>query len=222
MKSTTLGAERRAKLAAAMTANNLEVLIAYGNAWQGDYLMYVSDFPILEGHGLALLTPDGKCRLYLDSATEIDRATAETAGIEVRFSQQIGRDVAADLKARGKIRTAAAPLAIRAVCADRKHARHDRGRHRDRRPVPDAQDAGRSRARSQSRANRRRRVRDLPSGGTGGSQTVRSRGRNRSLAAGARRGRQLHADRFGRHRHLQRDAAVEPQARRRATTSSPS
>lgn len=110
MKTTTLGAERRAKLAAAMTANSLEVLIAYGNAWQGDYLMYVSDFPILEGHGLALLTPDGACRLYLDSASEIDRATAETSGIEVRFSQQIGRDVAADLKARGKIRMAAAPL----------------------------------------------------------------------------------------------------------------
>jgi Xaa-Pro dipeptidase len=110
LKTTTLGKERRTKLAAAMTANSIEVLVAYGNAWQGDYLMYVSDFPILEGHGMAVLTPDGACRLYLDSASEIDRATAETTGIEVRFSQQIGRDVAADLKARGKVRMAAAPL----------------------------------------------------------------------------------------------------------------
>ena len=112
MKTAALAAERRAKLAAAMTAAGIDVLVAYGNAWQGDYLMYVSDFPILEGHGLAVLTPDGTCRLYLDSASEIDRATAETGGIEVRFSQQIGRDVAADLKARGKVRVAAAPLAF--------------------------------------------------------------------------------------------------------------
>jgi hypothetical protein len=95
-----------------MTAAGVDVLVAYGNGWQGDYLMYVSDFPILEGHGLAVLTPDGACRLYLDSASEIDRATAETAGIEVRFSQQIGRDVAADLKARGNVRVSAAPLAF--------------------------------------------------------------------------------------------------------------
>ena len=112
MKTTTLAAERRTKLAAAMTAAGIDVLVAYGNGWQGDYLMYVSDFPILEGHGLAVLTQDGACRLYLDSASEIDRATAETAGVEVRFSQQIGRDVAADLNARGTVRVAAAPLAF--------------------------------------------------------------------------------------------------------------
>jgi len=112
LKTTTLAAERRAKLAGAMTAAGIDVLVAYGNAWQGDYLMYVSDFAILEGHGLAVFTPDGSCRLYLDSATEIDRATGETAGIEVRFSQQIGRDVAADLGTRGKVRVAAAPLSF--------------------------------------------------------------------------------------------------------------
>jgi len=112
VKTTTLAAERRAKLAAKMTAAGIDVLVAYGNGWQGDYLMYVSDFPILEGHGLAVFTPDGACRLFLDSAIEIDRATSETAGLEVRFSQQIGRDVAADLKARGNVRVAAAPLAF--------------------------------------------------------------------------------------------------------------
>lgn len=93
-----------------MTAAGVDVLVAYGNAWQGDYLMYASDFPILEGHGIAVLTPDGTCTLYLDSASEIDRATAETSGVDVRFSQAIGRDVAADLKARGNVKVAAAPL----------------------------------------------------------------------------------------------------------------
>jgi len=95
-----------------MTAAGIDVLIAYGNGWQGDYLMYVSDFAILEGHGLAVLTAGGACTLYLDSASELDRATAETAGITVRFSQAIGRDVAADIKARGTVRVAAAPLAF--------------------------------------------------------------------------------------------------------------
>jgi Xaa-Pro dipeptidase len=112
LKTATLPTERRTKLGAAMTAAGIDVLIAYGNGWQGDYLMYVSDFAILEGHGLAVLTADGACTLYLDSASELDRATAETAGITVRFSQAIGRDVAADIKARGKVRVAAAPLAF--------------------------------------------------------------------------------------------------------------
>jgi len=112
VKTTTLAAERRAKLGAAMNAGGLDVVVAYGNGWQGDYLMYASDFPILEGGGLAVCTPDGSCRLYLDSASEIDRATAETEGVEVRFSRQLGRDVVADLKARGKVRVAAAPLAF--------------------------------------------------------------------------------------------------------------
>jgi Xaa-Pro dipeptidase len=112
LKNATLPAERRAKLATAMTAAGVDVLVGYGNAWQGDYLMYVSDFAILEGHGLAVFAADGACRLYLDSACEIDRATGETEGLDVRFSQQIGRDVAADLKSRGNLRVAAAPLAF--------------------------------------------------------------------------------------------------------------
>jgi Xaa-Pro aminopeptidase len=112
LKNATLPAERRTKLATAMTAAGIDVLVAYGNAWQGDYLMYVSDFAVLEGHGIAVFAPGGTCKLYLDSASEIDRATGETADLEVRFSQQIGRDVAADLKSRGKVRVAAAPLAF--------------------------------------------------------------------------------------------------------------
>jgi Xaa-Pro dipeptidase len=108
----TLATERRAKLTAAMTAAGIDVLVAYGNGWQGDYLMYVSDFPILEGHGLAVLTATGDCTIYLDSASEIDRATAETSGIDVRFSQAIGRDVAAALGTHGNVRVAAAPLAF--------------------------------------------------------------------------------------------------------------
>jgi Xaa-Pro aminopeptidase len=112
LKTATLAAERRAKLTAAMTAAGIDVLVAYGNGWQGDYLMYVSDFPILEGHGLAVLTGGGACALFLDSASEIDRASAETSGIEVRFSQAIGRDVAAFLATLGNNRVAAAPLAF--------------------------------------------------------------------------------------------------------------
>jgi Xaa-Pro dipeptidase len=112
VKTTTLPAERRAKLAHALGAAGIDVLVAYGNGWQGDYLMYASDFAILEGHGMAVLTAGGACTVYLDSASEIDRATAETSGIDVKFSQQIGRDVAADLKARGTVRVAAAPLAF--------------------------------------------------------------------------------------------------------------
>src|SRR5215472_6581930 len=81
-----LAEERRQRLAGAMRAAGIGHLVLYGNAWQGDYLRYGSDFGILEGHGLALMGLAGAAELYLDSATEAERAEVETPHLHVHFA----------------------------------------------------------------------------------------------------------------------------------------
>ena len=104
-----LAAERRQRLAAAMRDAGIDRLALYGNAWQGDYLRYGSDFGILEGHGIVLVDREGNVELFLDSATEAERAEAETPEITVHLAPDIGRAVGARLDAAGNARLAAAP-----------------------------------------------------------------------------------------------------------------
>ena len=49
-----LALKRKARLIDAMSDAGLDVLVVYGNAWQGDYLRYATDFGILEGLCVAL------------------------------------------------------------------------------------------------------------------------------------------------------------------------
>ncbi|MGH7089985.1 MAG: M24 family metallopeptidase, partial [Stellaceae bacterium] len=100
--------ERRQRLAAAMAEAGIDAMLVYGNAWQGDYLRYATDFGILEGHGIALVTKAG-IELFLDSVTEIERAEAETDGLTLRLAPEIGRTVAAQLERIANHRLAAAP-----------------------------------------------------------------------------------------------------------------
>ena len=105
----TLAQARRARLAAAMATRGIDVMVLYGNAWQGDYLRYAADFGILEGHGVAIASSDGATELYLDSATEAERAEAEVPGAVVCFDADISGAVAARLVLLRNRRMAAAP-----------------------------------------------------------------------------------------------------------------
>lgn len=105
-----LAEDRRKRLRAAMDEAGIEALVVYGNSWQSDYLRYVADFSSLEGHGIALMAPDGSVELFLDSASEAERAEAETAGIAVSLAPEIGRAVAGRLERIANRRIAAAPL----------------------------------------------------------------------------------------------------------------
>jgi Xaa-Pro aminopeptidase len=104
-----LAAQRRQRLAAAMREAGIDRLLLYGNAWQGDYLRYGSDFGILEGHGIALVGRDGAAELYLDSVTEAERAEAEVPQVRAHFAPDIARTVGARLDGLGNERLAAAP-----------------------------------------------------------------------------------------------------------------
>jgi Xaa-Pro dipeptidase len=105
----TLAAARRARLLAEMGAAGIDEIIVYGNAWQCDYLRYVADFGILDGHGIAIMATDGAVTLFLDSATDAERAEAEAPDIDVQFDADIARAVGARLDRAVNRRSAAAP-----------------------------------------------------------------------------------------------------------------
>jgi Xaa-Pro aminopeptidase len=104
-----LAQERRQRLAAAMGEAGIGRMVLYGNAWQGDYLRYGADFGILEGHGVALVGADGEAELFLDSATEVERAELEVPAVRVHFAADIARAVGDHIERAGTDRLAAAP-----------------------------------------------------------------------------------------------------------------
>jgi len=106
---TMLRDERRRRLLAAMAEAGIAEMVLYGNAWQGDYLRYAADFGILEGHGIAIVTADGKVELFLDSAVEAERAETEVPDVAVAFAPDIARAVGARLERVANHRLGAAP-----------------------------------------------------------------------------------------------------------------
>jgi Xaa-Pro aminopeptidase len=101
--------ERRKRLVAAMAEAGIAEMVLYGNAWQGDYLRYASDFGILEGHGIAVVGADGTVELFLDSAVEAERAESEVPDAKVVLAGDIARAVGARLDRVANHRLAAAP-----------------------------------------------------------------------------------------------------------------
>jgi Xaa-Pro aminopeptidase len=86
-----------------------DVLVVYGNSWQGDYLRYVSDFGLVEGHGLALIGSDADVQLFLESPVEVERAQAEAPSAAVRLVADAPAAVLAELHRRGDVKLAGAP-----------------------------------------------------------------------------------------------------------------
>lgn len=107
--SALIAAARRTRLAAAMADDGIDHLLVYGNAWQSDYLRYVSDFGILEGEALALISRDGDVTLFADSPLEADRARGETADIAVEYAPDMLGEVEQRLEALRNARIAFAP-----------------------------------------------------------------------------------------------------------------
>src|ERR1700704_4181119 len=90
---STLAHARQTRLIDAMAEAGLDVLLVYGNAWQGDYLRYATDFGILEGQALAIVRGDGHVTLYVDSPLEADRAALDCPGIETVLASDLVGEV---------------------------------------------------------------------------------------------------------------------------------
>jgi Xaa-Pro dipeptidase len=92
-----IAGQRIKRLTDAMGESGLDAMLIYGNAWQGDYLRYATDFGILEGQALAIVRGDGHITLYLDSPLEADRAALDCPGIEVVLAPDLTAEVEAAL-----------------------------------------------------------------------------------------------------------------------------
>src|SRR5437763_6692208 len=92
-----LARERQRRLLGAMADAGIEHVVLYGNAWQGDYLRYATNFGILEGHGIAGLSCDGAIELFLDSATEAESAESEAPEHKINFAAAINLAVVSRL-----------------------------------------------------------------------------------------------------------------------------
>jgi Xaa-Pro dipeptidase len=101
--------DRSARLTGVMAEAGLDLLLVYGNAWQGDYLRYATDFGIVEGQALALIGRDGHVTLYLDSPLEVDRAELDCPAAEVIHAPDLIAEVDAALGRLRNHRIGAAP-----------------------------------------------------------------------------------------------------------------
>jgi Xaa-Pro aminopeptidase len=103
--------DRRNRLLQEMVGEGIDVLVLYGNAWQNDYLRYATDFGILEGEAIAIVSEDG-VTLYLDSALEVDRAQVECDGIAVMHAPDLTGGVDKALNRFNNRRIGAAPARL--------------------------------------------------------------------------------------------------------------
>lgn len=104
-----LAAQRRERLGRAAADAGIARLAVYGNAWTCDFLRYVSDFALLEGHGLALLEGE-RCTLLLASRAEAQRARLEVPAVDVVWCPRFHEQVRERLK-QGEGRIGCAPRA---------------------------------------------------------------------------------------------------------------
>ena len=108
----SLHEERRTKLMSELSNAGLDCVLLFGNAWQNDYLRYSTNFGILEGDGFSVFHKDGAAELFLENASEAERARLECAGIEVTFAPDLVSTVATHLKRLGNSAIGQAPAPL--------------------------------------------------------------------------------------------------------------
>ena len=178
--------DRRTRLIDAMPDAGLDALLLYGNAWQGDYLRYATDFGILEGQALAIFGSDGHVTLYLDSPLEVERAQVECPGVDVVHAADLVSEVERALVRLGNRRIGVAPqrLMPRRIAA-RAHDLNlsDQTSFLDRLLMGKL--AVRNRGDPAGRADCRRGLLSLHAGRTAGAGGLRAGGRGRGFLSRA-------------------------------------
>jgi len=109
---TPVHQERRRRLMAAMGEAGCDAVLVYGNAWQCDYLRYVTDFPPVEREALALFFADGETRLFVESAADAARARVETPYADIVQCEDLTETVCSELGRLGNRTIASAPATL--------------------------------------------------------------------------------------------------------------
>jgi Xaa-Pro aminopeptidase len=106
-----LRAERRARLAAAMAAEGIDVLIVAGNPWRSDYLRYAADLTPGFGQVFALIEREGRVQVVAEHPLEAARFHSEQPDLRVSWSLSAIEAVEAAAHSFSRRRIALAPLA---------------------------------------------------------------------------------------------------------------
>jgi Xaa-Pro aminopeptidase len=109
--SANARAERRARLAAAMAVEQIDVLVVVGNPWRSDYLRFALDVTPVEGHAFAFIERGGPVRIIVEHPAEAARLRSEQPELEVSWSQAPIEAAENAVRALGTRRIALAPLA---------------------------------------------------------------------------------------------------------------
>jgi Xaa-Pro aminopeptidase len=109
---TPLHQERCRRLSAAMGEAGCDAVLVYGNAWQCDYVRYVTDFPVIEGEAMALFLADGETQLFVESLGDADRARLQTPHVRVVSCDDLIDTVMGHLARLGNRRIASAPATL--------------------------------------------------------------------------------------------------------------
>lgn len=106
-----LRAERRARLAAAMAAEGVDVLVVAGNPWRSDYLRYAADLTPTFGHVFALIEREGRVQVVAEHPLEAARFQSEQPDLRVSWSLSPIEAVETAAQSFSRRRIALAPLA---------------------------------------------------------------------------------------------------------------
>src|SRR6267142_4104068 len=109
--SVRLRAERRARLAAAMAAEGVDVLIVCGNPWRSDYLRYAAGLTPTFGHVFALIEREGRVQVVAEHPLEAARFQSEQPDLRVSWSLSPIEAVETAAHSFSRRRIALAPLA---------------------------------------------------------------------------------------------------------------
>ena len=109
---TALHDERFGRLTEALAADGLDGIVAYGNAWQADYLRFATDLAVVEGDAAAVVLADGASHAWFESPVEADRARAERPLTEVAAVGDLIDAVASHLARLGPARRIASALGL--------------------------------------------------------------------------------------------------------------
>jgi Xaa-Pro aminopeptidase len=107
--ASPVAAARRERLLKAMAEDGTEAVVLYGNAWQGDYLRYGTDFAAVEGDALAVVVADGETRLFVESDAEAERAALACPDLKPVATSDIVGEARAYIKRLGNRRLRSAP-----------------------------------------------------------------------------------------------------------------
>lgn len=101
--------ERSERLLTAMAEAEIDVVLSWGNAWQCDYLRYVSDYSVLEGDAIALVMADGEVHLIVEGDTEAERARTKCPTATVEAADDLIASTQKMIAKLGNRRIATAP-----------------------------------------------------------------------------------------------------------------